>query len=179
MNQIRLLLIIFCISNINYAKDDLESIIKVANSLYADLKFELASIEYKRATVLYPQNQFIFQIQNKMALCYKKLGYFNESINIHKNLLEKDPNYWNSIFETATIYQLMDNFTESNRYIKNYYSNVDVGKKDSLIFLMSCNYFALMQIDSSKFYFGYILLCYCNLRSFYVNYALLQTLVLL
>ena len=155
-NLIKSLIVISCISNLNYGKNDEMSSIKVANSFFDDLKFELAIIEYKRLSVLFPDNVNFFQIQNKMAICYKKLGYFIESINIHKKLLEKNSQYWDSIFQIATTYQLMDNFTESNRFIKEYFPIVDGERKDSLKYLMSCNYFALMQVDSSKLYFDSI-----------------------
>ena len=156
MSQTKFLFLISFLANLSFAKNDIESIIRVADSFYADLRFDLAIIEYKRAVVLYPENEYEYQLLNKIALCNKKLGYFIEAINIHKNLLEKGENHWDSIFETASTYQLMGRFSDSNHFIKKYLTSVDGGKKDSLIYLMACNYFALMQVDSSKFYFNSI-----------------------
>ena len=129
------------------------SIIRVGDSLYADLRYDLAIIEFKRASVLYPKNEYNYQVHSKMALCYKKLGYFIEAINIHKSLLAKDSSQWDSIIEIASIYQLMGQFSDSNRFIVKYFSSVESDKKDSLTFLMSCNYFALMKVDSSRIFF--------------------------
>jgi len=156
MNRTRLFLIIICFTNLCYAQNDVESIIRVADSLYADLRYDLAIIEFKRASVLYPENEYNYQVHSKMALCYKKLGYFIEAINIHKTLLAKDSSQWGSIIEIASIYQLMGQFSDSNRFIKKYFSSLESSKKDSLNFLRSCNYFALMKVDSSKFYFNSI-----------------------
>ena len=153
MNQTRLLLIIIFFTNLFYAKNDLGSIIRVGDSLYADLRYDLAIIEFKRASVLYPKNEHNYQVHSKMALCYKKLGYFIEAINIHKTLLAKDSSQWDSIIEIASIYQLMGQFSDSNRFINKYFSSLESDKKDSLTFLMSCNYFALMKVDSSRFFF--------------------------
>lgn len=156
MNQIRIIIILFFIPSIIFSNDDIENIIKVADSFYNDMKFELAIIEYQRANVIYPKNEYYIQNQVQIANCYRNMGYFIESINIHKTILEKTPNHWNSIFEVPFTYQLMNNFSESNRFIRNHFKYVVNGKKDSLIFLKSCNYFALMDVDSSKLFFNTI-----------------------
>ncbi len=155
-NQTKLSFIIIFFTSICYSNNDVENIIRVADALYTDSRFELAIIEYKRASILYPKNEYNYQIQSKMALCYKKLGYFIEAINIHKTLLEIDLDQWESIIEIASIYQLLNQFSESNRFIKKHFLNLSGGKKDSLMFLMSCNYFAVNKVDSSKFYFNLI-----------------------
>ena len=121
MNQIRIIIILFYIPSIIFSNDDIENIIKVADSFYNDMKFELAIIEYQRANVIYPKNEYYIQNQVQIANCYRNMGYFIESINIHKTILEKTPNHWNSIFEVPFTYQLMNNFSESNRFIRNHF----------------------------------------------------------
>ena len=142
--------------SIIFSNDDLEIIIKVGDSFYNEMKFDLAIIEYRRANIKYPENNYSVKIQEKIAKCYRKMGFFIESINIHKSLLKTNPENWNSIVEIPFNYQLMNNFSESNRFIINQIKNIDNEKKDSLIFLKSCNHFALMQIDSSNFFFNSI-----------------------
>ncbi|SVE02184.1 uncharacterized protein METZ01_LOCUS455038, partial [marine metagenome] len=77
------------------------------------MKFELAIIEYQRANIIYPKNEYYIQNQERIANCYRNMGYFIESINIHKTLLEETPNHWNSIFQVPFTYQLMNNYSES------------------------------------------------------------------
>ena len=103
-----------------------------------------------------PKNYYYTQNQEKIAECYKKMGYFIESINIHKLILEENPKHWNSIFEIPYTYQLMNNFSESNNFIRNQLEFLVNTRKDSLIFLKSCNHFSLMDIDSSKLLFSSI-----------------------
>ena len=150
-------LILFCsIPIFVFANSEIINIIKVAESFYNDKKFELAIIEYQRANIIYPKNDYYTQNQEKIAECYKKMGYFIESINIHKSILEENPNHWNSIFEIPYTYQLMNNFSESNNFIRNQLEFLVNARKDSLIFLKSCNHFSLMDIDSSKLFFSSI-----------------------
>ncbi len=156
MNRTNFIIFIFSFTFLLPSSDEITSIIKVAESLYNGKNFQLAIIEYQRANIIYPKNDYYIQNQEKIAECYMKMGYFIESINIHRSLLDENPKHWNSIFEIPYTYQLMNNFSESNNFIEKQLKYFDNVRKDSLIFLKACNHFALMEIDSSKLFFGSI-----------------------
>ena len=133
---------------------DWESIEKVALKLYEEKKFDLAVIEFKRANVLYPNNKNYIINQEKIADSYRRMGFFVESINEYKKVLEIDEKYWNSIFEISYTYQLINNFSESNSFIIKSLDYYEESKYDSLIYLKATNHFGLMEIDSAIFYFS-------------------------
>ncbi len=152
MNLINSILILFISLSFIFGENmkKYENIIELADHFYEQKKFDFAIIEYERANLLYPDKSMFFSIKEKIAECYYKKGFFIESIKVHKSILAIEENYFNSIFNISHAYQMLNQYKESNSFLKKYSNNLSKSKLDTLKILKFYNYFALMKIDSAK-----------------------------
>ena len=154
---IKIFITILIIISINIKADNsIKENMALAESFFKDNMYDLAIIEYKRINTKYPNNIYSIQVSIKIADCYEKMGYFAESINQYKLLLENENNNWFAIFNISRIYHMIGNYTESNNFINYNSTNFNDGRFDTLLYLKACNYFALINVDSSKINFSKI-----------------------
>lgn len=86
-----------------------------ADALYQQKKYDEALKEYQR---ILAENQDLYQVHNKIGLCYYRLNDLENAIDAFKLMLEKEPQSQDTLINLSAIYFEKGNLDEGMKYFK-------------------------------------------------------------
>ncbi len=86
-----------------------------ADALYQQKKYDEALKEYQRVLA---ENQELYQVYDKIGLCYYRLGDLENGIEAFKLMLEKEPQSQDTLINLSAIYFETGNLEEGMKYFK-------------------------------------------------------------
>lgn len=85
------------------------------DSLYAEKKYDEACIEYQRVLT---ENPDLFQLYDKIGLCYYRQNDYDNAIGYFKKMLEKEPQSQDTLINLSAIYFERGNLEEGMKYFQ-------------------------------------------------------------
>ncbi len=85
------------------------------DALYAGQKFEEALAEYKS---ILEKNPDLFQLYDKIGLCYYRLNDYENAVTYFKSMLEKEPQSQDTLINLSAIYFEQGNLDEGMGYFQ-------------------------------------------------------------
>ena len=92
-----------------------ESPLIKADALYQQKKYDEALEEYQRVLA---ENQDLYQVHNKIGLCYYRLNDLENAIDAFKLMLEKEPQSQDTLINLSAIYFEKGDLEEGMKYFK-------------------------------------------------------------
>ncbi|MFQ6083967.1 MAG: tetratricopeptide repeat protein, partial [Candidatus Aminicenantia bacterium] len=144
-----------------------ESPLSKGDALYHQKKYNEALQEYQRVLT---ENQDLYQVYEKIGLCYYRLNDLENAIDAFKLMLDKEPESRNTLINLSAIYLEKGDLEEGMKYFKQL--DEESLKDPNIFYNIGILFFKNKQIDMAIDYFNKCLIRDPNYVEGYYQLAL-------